>query len=106
VHRFDPEAQSGGETLAKEYRAYYWQMTLTDELYLRHDELGAEVRRAVGQNAHFLTKDSLMNNVAKLYKFDPNPNVCKNYKELPVARRWMPTVKPSPDPRAPQYQVP
>ncbi len=94
VHLFDPVAHDGEESLRTEFRAYWYQTALTDELLKASGPLGDDTRAHAaaalpqGQQGGvpilpYQTRESLLKGISDLYGFPMNSLVMRNYPKLP-----------------------
>lgn len=95
VHRFDPEAMKGEESLRSEYRAYWHQYAFMQELFLNPNKLGRMVSApdldsASGSQANarmivpVITREIILNEIARIYKFKLDLSLLELYPALPL----------------------
>lgn len=95
VHRFDPETIDGRESLRSEYRAYWYQHSFMQELFMSDNKLGEairapELRLAGGAQASArmivppLTREKLLTEIARIYKFELDLSLLDLYPALPI----------------------
>lgn len=106
VHRLDPVAYEGGESLRTEYRAYWFQTAYYDDLIKRVGPLGDDIRShaleistqsdltsgvpqgpsgvsgLLGMIPHH-TRETLLKAVAELYGFEADSKVIRPFDRLP-----------------------
>lgn len=101
VHRFDVVAQGGEESLRTEYRAFYYQTALLDELIKAPGKLGEDMRAHAGGSGGdapttpsgdgrqgpvlipYHTRESLLAAIAAQYGFTVDSKILRRYKKLP-----------------------
>lgn len=79
VHRFDPNANPGSESLEAEFKAYWYQEVFGHELVLRGDPFDTVAREYV----HWKNRETLLSDVAKMYGFSADRSVLEQYGPLP-----------------------
>lgn len=84
VHRFDPQAQAGEESVRTEFKAYYYQTAFTGELERIEGPLGDVMRDRIapslGGLRGFHTRESLLKAVARLHGEDVDLSLAQNYR--------------------------
>lgn len=80
VHRFDPKANPGAESLDAEFRAYWFQEMFGQELYA----LGEQFQTAARDYVHWMSREKLLADVAGMYGFTVDRSLLDKYGPLPM----------------------